>query len=192
MRETIIYGGTFDPPTNAHAEIIEQILATSDADIWVMPSADRLDKPHSSPGKDRAEMVRLMIQDKFEANNRLSISRIELEDLSPPTQTIKTYHYLKENYPSRHFRFVVGVDSVATMHLWDGASILISEVPWLIAPRLGTDYIMLPDESQWLSGDVVNISSTLVRSKAAKGDDVSALVSPRVSSWLEKRNLYRT
>ena len=47
QKETIIYGGAFNPPTRAHQTIL-QVCADragqSGADVWLLPSGERRDK----------------------------------------------------------------------------------------------------------------------------------------------------
>ena len=46
-RQTILYGGAFNPPTVAHATIVKglaEIARHQDADLWLMPSGERHDK----------------------------------------------------------------------------------------------------------------------------------------------------
>lgn len=193
MKHVVIYGGTFDPPTKAHSQIIEQVLRVSNADVWVMPSADRLDKPDATHAEERVAMVELMLDEVFfEERDRVSVSRIEVDTLSPPTKTIQTLTYLQNAYPNHYFQFIAGLDSLADIVNWEDAEILMEEVDWLVVPRPGVMSVTVPDSVEWLPGGILDVSSTKVRGMVSSQKNVEKLVCPQVQSYIKSRGLYVT
>lgn len=187
--ETIIYGGTFDPPTQAHKEIIEVCLdRPQTAEVWIMPSADRHDKPKASSARHRITMVQHMIDNYFAADNRVRLCRVEVDELSVPTQTAITVQYLKTKYPDRLFRFVFGVDTYNVMPSWSLGYALQSSLPMLIVNRQG---YKLDSKSSLETIDIPTvISSTKIRDMIAANYPAERFVCKPIIDYIYKNNLY--
>lgn len=61
-KNTIIYGGAFNPPTRAHQAILQACIdyaeqLSVDAEVWLMPSGDRVDKKIEASYADRLELL---------------------------------------------------------------------------------------------------------------------------------------
>lgn len=191
--ETIIFGGTFDPPTSAHEAVMRACLARQDTDeVWVMPSGARLDKPGMASDEQRLAMLGLLKAACFAAEPRLKVSDFELR-LPRPTETSRTVTALRTAYPGRRFRFVFGADSYQSMPAWEGGRQLRRSLPVLLIPRAGFG---LPAESALvryleLSGDNdATISSTAVRRLAAEGADLEGLVHQLIARHIGRSGLY--
>ena len=53
QRAIAIYGGSFDPITKAHLEVVEELLdnkAIQLDEVWIVPCGKRKDKPDLLPG----------------------------------------------------------------------------------------------------------------------------------------------
>ena len=60
MKQAIIYGGAFNPPTLAHQEIMQQCVSIAKkmtAEVWVLPSGDRADKKIEGSIGNRLQLV---------------------------------------------------------------------------------------------------------------------------------------
>lgn len=72
MKEIAVFGGTFNPPTLAHQEIIEACLQHPTFDeVWVMPSGERADKDITVEAEDRIAMLEAVKSDVFAGDERL-------------------------------------------------------------------------------------------------------------------------
>lgn len=186
-----IYGGTFDPPTRAHEYIAEALSDSGLFDeVWIMPSADRVDKPEMAPAIHREAMVRAMIANL--QNSRIRFSNFEI-DLGEPTQTVRTYAALKAAHPNISFWFVFGADSYNDMPSWEGGDALQKTLPMCVIPRFGhatpqdtanVHVLPVPQATE------LEVSSTIVRQLARYNGDINGYVSDNVKSYVLQHALY--
>lgn len=189
--ETLIFGGSFNPPTRSHEKVIRAGLATGKFDeAWIMPCAQRRDKRHDIDEIHRLRMVELMIGEVFESDPRVVVSRFELDDVDRPTQTWRTTKALNEHFPDRHFTFVFGADSYIDMPNWEQGERLRSELSMLVVPR-GSLKFSVSGLCQVLAVDTERISSTEVRNAVKHGQPIGSFVCGSVLEYITKNNLYR-
>lgn len=182
----LLFGGSFNPPTLAHEEIIARCLDLPSFDeVWLMPSGDRMDKTIPASDKDRLAMLELVRTESFASNPRLHVSRFEL-DLPRPTATYDTWHALRAAYPGTDFWFVFGRDSYVTMPDWPNGNDL----------RHGLSMVIFGDETgekpsaknvlyMALDADFSNISSTQARRALANNTKLTDIVSRSVARYMQ-------
>src|SRR3989344_2688676 len=167
-----LYGGTFSPPHLGHASVIEALLRSFSCDeIWVIPSADRLDKKTSASGEHRIKMIELMIGELFPyPTTSVVVSDFELK-LNKPTVTYETLKLLKEKYPSHEFYFVLGSENLDVIEtkwvngkkLFQKARFIAIKNPLSPLPKRLPPYLITIDDIPW-----TNISSTFIRKLLAQ------------------------
>jgi len=185
-KETIIYGGAFNPPTLAHKAILEACVEYAQAqlaDVWVMPSGDRQDKTIPTSYELRLAYVDAMIES---VDNKVFIPEIVTSELDR-TVLVETYDTIRElegEYPGRRFTFVFGADSTETMASWKGGKKLLDELSMLVIEREGSVINPLARHAVRLQVQVPNVSSTQVRELVAAGASVDHLVAGQVAQLL--------
>ncbi len=196
-----IMGGTFDPIHKAHIALAECAKAQLSLDeVWFMPAGDPYLK-HSrkvSPATDRAAMTALAI----EGHPRFRLSRLEMER-SGETYTSETLTILHARYPDVHFYFIVGSDSLYQLERWHApetilrlATLVAAEREYADRPRSFGAQVRYLEECYGadvavLLFEEMDISSTEIRARAARGEDITALVPPAVATYIEAHQLYR-
>ncbi len=186
-KETIIYGGAFNPPTRAHQKIVQGCIDYAEprgAEVWLLPSASRRDKTIVASYERRLQLLEALLSDVMHRTVRVEISTMEL-DRAKATETYETVQALAAAYPDRTFRWVFGSDSVATMPLWRGGEWLLRNLPMLIAERSGFPCDLPSENAQYLGVKTDEISSTEVRKRLASGEAYDDLVSPHVGALLK-------
>lgn len=193
MKQVIIFGGAFNPPSRGHVWILgrcAQIARASGAEIWIIPSGERRDKYIGVSRQTRVELCEAMQADAQIEPGLARIITTEL-DRAKLVETIDTVRELTRQYPDYHFRWVFGADSYATMRQWRGGDWLAEHLDMLIVTRNG-----LPIETRQnveiLHGINDDISSTQIRTVYAKGDDAGSMVTPRVKDLLMAREIRYT
>ena len=184
--ETIIYGGAFNPPTLAHIAILQACVDYArprGADVWVMPSGARTDKPDQFDTGRRLAYVAAMIEDVETSGVTTEIYTEELER-TVPVETFETVLELNDTYPDREFTWVFGADSTETMPDWREGEWLLENLSMLVLERDGHTINPLAKRAVALTIPHMTISSTDVRNGLAEGKDVSPLVSPRIFSLI--------
>lgn len=188
QKETIIYGGAFNPPTRAHQAIVQACVAYAKprkADIWLLPSATRRDKTIMTPKEYRLELIQALLDDVEMNGVELTIQTMEL-DRSLPTETYTTVRELQRLYPDRKFVWVFGSDSVVSMTTWNQGEWLQKNLPMLVVRR--DDIVCsLSDNARYLGVATRGLSSTELRRRLAAGEAYDDLVGPAVGALLHRR-----
>jgi nicotinate-nucleotide adenylyltransferase len=98
-------------------------------------------------------------------------------------KTARTLEYLVEKHPDRTFTLVVGADIVADTPKWYRFDRVRELARVIVVGRAG--------ETAFADGPALPaVSSTEVRERLLRGDDVSALVPTRVLAYIRERGLY--
>ena len=184
--ETIIYGGAFNPPTLAHLAILQACIVYArpiSADVWIMPSGDRVDKPIGVNPARRLEYITAMIADSDTEEVRVHVLTTELER-TLAVETSDTVLELEESYPDRQFTWVFGADSTETMAEWQNGDWLLENLTMLVVNRVGHQINPLAKRALALTVPTINVSSTLVRQRLEADQDVTPFVSPSVLTLL--------
>jgi nicotinate-nucleotide adenylyltransferase len=184
--ETIIYGGAFNPPTRAHISILQACVDYArdrDADVWVMPSGARTDKPDAFDHARRLQYSEAMMMDVDSQGVKTMLYTKELER-TIPVETFDTVLELDEAFPEREFTWVFGADSTETMADWREGEWLLENLSMLVLERDGYTINPLAKRAVLLSIPQLHISSTDVRNGLASGLDVSSMVTPRILSLI--------
>ncbi|MCP5273115.1 MAG: nicotinate (nicotinamide) nucleotide adenylyltransferase [Burkholderiaceae bacterium] len=192
LRRVAIFGGSFDPPHNAHvalARTAREALALDEV-RWI-PAGQPWQKARAmTPAEHREAMVRLAIGD---APGQV-LSRIELER-SGPSVTLDTVTAFRDQEPGTEWVLLIGGDQYANLHTWRGWQQLLDLTVLAVAQRPGTH--AAPDPAvqrrphRVVPLPMLDIASTDIRVRVARGDRVDDLVPPAVARYIDQHHLYR-
>lgn len=185
-RETVIYGGAFNPPTRAHQAILQACVDYAEpnqADVWLLPSASRADKVIETDRARRLALCNALTRDVVSRTVHLAVETTELDRLQL-TETYDTVCELDARYPERSFTWVFGADSVATMASWDHGAWLQENLSMLVINRPGTKFPELGPRALQLTIEAGDFSSTELRRRLEAGESYDALVGPEVYALL--------
>ncbi|MDN4093358.1 nicotinate-nucleotide adenylyltransferase [Brevibacillus agri] len=186
-----IMGGTFDPIHCGHLLAAEQAREQAGLDeVWFMPSHI---PPHKSregltEAHHRLQMVQLAIAD----HESFRVTDIELARKGP-SYTYDTMVLLTQQFPDCQFSFIIGGDMVKILPQWYQFPQLIRMVRFIGLARPGTElereaceYVTFVEMPVW------DISSTLIREKAAAGKSIRYLVPDAVERYIKENRFYET
>ncbi|MCH2149837.1 MAG: nicotinate (nicotinamide) nucleotide adenylyltransferase [Phycisphaerales bacterium] len=202
----VIFGGTFDPPTRAHAELPPQAAALIGASkLLYVPAAispHKIDEPPTDPAH-RLAMLRLVVD---------GIEGAELCDIElhrdGPSYSIDTIRQLREDIDDDvPLRLLIGDDQAVTFHSWrDWADLIELAVP-LVLPRHWSDASEFADalrtKGQWPEVDVerwlqwrldlpcMDTCSTEARRMIFEHRDARDVLVPDVDDYIKTNELYR-
>jgi nicotinate-nucleotide adenylyltransferase len=198
-----VFGGTFDPIHIAHVVSAVEARRALDLDrVVLVPAGDPWQKRGSvtAPAADRVAMVEAAV----EGIAGLEVSLIEVER-DGPSYTYQTLEALSG--PGRALFLVVGADVAATMHSWVGVERLPALATLVVVDRApepeGVLAAPLPArppaeealpagwECARLSIPRLDVSSTDLRARAARGWPLDGLVPPGAVRVIAERGLYR-
>lgn len=160
----IIYGGSFNPPTQAHLHIINTLLETfANSKVIVLPVGDDYKKLELIDFEHRFKMLSLML-DEYRDNVIIS----DLEHHQGYAGTLKALEALSETYKDIHF--VIGSDNLESLKTWISYQKLLNKYPFIIMNR---NHYMSKEEASEMFKDIkhnfifvdfdMNISSTKIR-----------------------------
>ncbi|MBW8001260.1 MAG: nicotinate (nicotinamide) nucleotide adenylyltransferase [Planctomycetes bacterium] len=202
-KNTILFGGTFDPIHIGHTAVAMHALQVIGAEkIIFIPAKQSPLKKISPKASDnaRVEMISLAIAD----NNKFSVSDCELKK-TQPSYTLETIKYFQETLgPDASLYWLIGADCLDELPHWYQIDELIDRCNLCVMYRAGfekPDFEKLTDtldqtrigklKQNVIETPLINISSTLVRKKLTASEDVTDMLCPAVAEYIKQHNLYR-
>ena len=183
-----IFGGSFDPPHRGHLEIIKYCSKYSDK-LLLIPAANSplKNKPPVAKGFHRIKMLKLLIQD---LDSPIEVDEWEINQ-SGPSYTYDTIQHLQEIYPDSILSMMMGADQLMKIHKWKNYKEIMNLVQILGFNRDSCDFTP-PDEMHltWLKDFKVDISSSIIRGKIAKGDSSDNDLPPSIQRYIQNNKLY--
>ncbi len=183
-----ILGGTFDPIHQGHIELALAAKGQLSLDrVIFVPTHDSYQKTVGTPPRHRLKMVELAIQNlpSFE------VSAIEIER-GGPSYSIDTLEQLKAQHPSAELFFILGSDAYLGISSWHRSNEIKNLAKFVVYPRNQPIEDLAPYDASaiWLSRPQIDVSSTEIRKKIAKGSFPNSDLTPEVVQYIEKHNLY--
>lgn len=188
-----IFGGTFDPVHHGHLIMASYACEQMKLDkLYFMPTGSQPLKEIGSDFDQRLKMIKFAIKD----DKRMAYT--DIENTPGPSYTYNTVMKLKANCNDELY-FIMGADSFETIHKWYNYKELLKEIKIIVVDRQGSanlydlkeSYKDIAREITILKGPIIEISSTLIRNKVKKGQDIRYLVPERIVEYIEDENLYR-
>ena len=200
-----ILGGSFNPPTIAHMEMGNKILADQKADkLLFVPCGERPDKPELIEGSHRLNMLaidiassfriapRLVKSDRpaaFEVPQKILIDDYELRVYRKLMPTALLIQHFERRFPDVRFKFVMGSDLLETIRSWEFYDEVLRSREYLVFER-DTHAISdfeLPGRSEVLADPSLNnISSTKVRQLLAQREQRAGEIDPQMVQQLKQ------
>ena len=196
-----IMGGTFDPVHIGHLLLGEFAYEDFGLDqIWFMPNGN---PPHKKTEQTeeslhhRVEMVKLAARDV--PYFRVNLYEAETEEHS---YTYSTMQEFNRQYPEDEFYFILGADSLFSIEEWKDFRKIFPTCTILAAMRDDKDAQSMQSQIDYLKKEynasiellqapLVEISSTAIRKRAAKGRSVRYMVPDAVAEYIAEHRLYR-
>ncbi|NQX45596.1 nicotinate-nucleotide adenylyltransferase [Paenibacillus tritici] len=188
-----IMGGTFDPLHIGHMMAAETARESYGLqEVWFMPSHIPPHKHEAgATGEERLAMVEEAVKD------HPSFGILDWEVVrGGVSYTLETVISLQEEYPQHEFFFIVGADMVQYLPKWQGIEELVKRLTFIGVGRPGTplDLELLPafiaGRVQLADMPLVDISSTMLRARAAEGKSIRYMVPDAVYEYVQRSGLY--
>jgi nicotinate-nucleotide adenylyltransferase len=195
-----LFGGTFDPPHQAHLILAERCRAQAGLDqVWFLPSYV---PPHKTDREitrfeTRCEMVSLAIMGQPD----FRMEPIEKE-LPPPSYTAETLAELRSRHPEYEFALIIGGDSLHDLPTWHEPKRVIEQARLIVVPRPKAELwtaarlakaVGIPELSIRLTVvecPQVDIASREIRQRVQEGKTIRYLVPRSVEEFIRERKLY--
>ena len=196
-----IFGGSFNPVHNGHINIVREVTKAVMLDkIFIMPTFispfKKTDNTYIANGNLRFEMCRLAFKDM----ENVTVSNYELskKDVS---YTIHTLEYFHKKFPNDDLYFIMGSDMLKSLHLWYHFEDIMKLCTIIAASRVThqSDFDELTKIAEKLRqyGEILlvntsafEVSSTIIREKIIKNEDISCYVPQNVVKYILNNKLY--
>lgn len=173
---TGIYGGSFNPIHNGHIDIARAMLDCDAVDeVWLMVSPQ-------NPLKQSADLLDEQLRLDMTRRATADIPCVTACDyefhMPRPSYMWHTLQSLSRDYPDREFTLLIGADNWQVFDRWYHADDIIAHYPIRIYPRRGYDIeaSTLPHNVKLVDTGLYDVSSTMVRERIRRGEDVSQLI----------------
>ena len=201
MKKIGVYGGTFDPVHNGHVSLaIDAVDMVSLDAVIFMPVYIQPFKQGKklADGTDRLRMLELAAED----HPALTVSDYEMKS-EGVSYTYKTLRMLKDVYEEEDkIFFLCGTDSFLKIETWMNAEELLDSYSYIVGTRPGYKEEELKETIERIRADhgteivkiknrQVDVSSTLIRERAAGGLSVTGLVPEKVERYIVENGLYK-
>lgn len=195
-----IFGGTFNPIHKGHIDIMKKIYNKMFLDkVLIMPNKI---PPHKDINfivneKHRELMVRKAIMEY----DFLEFEDYELKK-NDVSYTYESLLYLNEVYKEDQLFFIIGSDSFVNFYKWKNINMIFENASIVVYLRKEEhkEYVseikekyekLYKGKIHLIFDNIIDISSTEIRNKILKGEDVKNLVPKYVYEYIISKKLYR-
>ena len=190
-----LFGGSFDPPHLAHLSLARTALQQLGLDeLRWLPAG----QPWQKAGRQlAAPLHRLaMVQALVAGEPRFVVDTTELERAGA-SYMIDTVEALQSRLPQRREWFlVIGQDQYARLASWHRWQDLLKRLTLAVAARAGQAVSAAPEVAAVahrvvrLDMPALEISSTLLRERCLRGEDITPMVGDGVARYIAQHRLY--
>lgn len=190
MKKTGLFFGSFNPIHMGHLVIAQSMLEEANLEeVWFVVSPQNPFKETQSLLQDthRLRMVELSIK----GNPHLRACDIEFH-LPTPSYTATTLRELAHAYPEKDFCIIMGSDNLSNFHRWRESQFIINNYELFVYPRpnhCNPEWIDHP-RVHLVEVPMLDISSTYIRGKIARGKNIQYLVPEAVMDYIADNNFY--
>jgi len=190
-----VLGGTFNPPHFAHLKIAKKAIKDFGFKkiLLMVVGKPALKTKDLASIKDRLAMTKILA--KYDP--RFEVSEIEIARVKKgkKSYTIETIKELKKKYPKYEFYWLIGEDSLKEIleGKWKGGINLLNQAKFVVVTRPGYKIGKLPKEIFKKIKIIklkIPISSTEIREKIKKGEDIKKMVPVEILNYIKEKKLY--
>ena len=185
MITTGIFGGSFNPIHNGHISLARHILKAGGLDeIWFVVSPQNPLKSADTLADDDYRLS--LVRKALEGEPSLVASDYEFH-MPRPSYMYDTLMAMLRDYPDRDFVLLIGGDNWTMFNRWYRWEDILHNFRIIIYPRQGSyiDISTLPANVRLVETELYNISSTEIRDKISKGEDITHLVPEAIAKLIK-------
>ena len=193
-----IFGGSFNPPINSHISLARQILKKCKKieKIIFVPVSTKYQKQNLIEDKHRYNMLKIICNKE----TKLEVSDVELTS-KVQLYTIQTLDLFKQKYKEYDIYFIMGTDNLKELETWSKAEKLLKDYKIIVLERENDNLNELIEKNEFLKNyknslikidgiDKIFLSSTMIRDKIKKGENIQKFIDSDVLEYIKKYELY--
>lgn len=192
MKRIGVFGGSFDPVHLGHLILAERALEQLSLDhILFVPAylpPHKADGRAISSGENRVAMINLCI----DGCREYSVCELELER-EGLSYTVDTLEVLGKRYPECELVLLMGSDNARDFRSWKEPGEILRMATIGVWERPGEYFWpeIFPDHiPQKIQAPLMEISSTEIRARVARGSSIRFMTPSRVVSYIRDEELY--
>lgn len=197
MSKIGIMGGTFNPIHNAHIEIAKSACEQFNLDKVLFITSG------NPPHKKNQTIISSYLRHKMVTEAIKNYDKFEPCDYEVKKETysytLETLKYIKKEYNNPEIFFIIGADSLHDLPKWYKPRTILELCTLLVYKRRGYDmekdlrdikkeYYCI---AEFIDAETVDISSTQIRKKVEKGEEIDEFVPESVNEFIKRNNLYK-
>lgn len=200
-----LFGGSFNPIHKGHVALGRAMLEKAGLDeVWYMVSPENPLK-HGSTDLAPEQMRLRMVEAALKNERCLRASDYEFR-LPKPSYTWNTLRHLRTDYPEHTFVLIIGGDNWVHFYRWAHYVEILRDYEVAVYPRRDDSWdtsVPIQIEKEIEKGNIevkgvthievplLDVSSTMVRQRIRRGEDITSLIPETVVAEVEKYSLYR-
>lgn len=175
MKSVGIFGGSFNPIHTGHIALAKSLCEKAGLDeVWFMVSPMNPFKKAATDLLD--DQLRLeMVKKALEGEPQLQACDYEFH-LSKPSYTWHTLQAISQDFSDIRFTLLIGGDNWVAFDKWYHHDDILAHYPIVVYPRKGSDIGEVPEGVTIVETPLLNISSTEIRHRIAKGESIHGMV----------------
>lgn len=189
----MLFFGSFNPIHNGHIALAEYVVEQGLCDevaLIISPQNPFKQNWELAGEMDRYSMVEVACKNS-RYPEQIKPSVIEFL-LDKPSYTVNTLQYLSENFGNdMEFTILMGSDLINQLPLWHKPEAIIKGYDIYVYPRKGVEMEFKTERTIFLKDAPQHaFSSTEVRDRLERGDDVSSMLDAEVIAYIKQQGLW--
>ncbi len=195
-----VFGGSFNPPINSHILLAKQIIQNCKLieKLIFVPVSTKYQKLELENDLHRYNMLKIICENE----DKLGVSDIELNQ-NKQLYTIQTLDLLKEKYGQEYsIWFVMGTDNLKEIETWHEPKRLLKQYKVIVLERdndilediIKNSELLTQNKNSLIKIDGIDkmfLSSTMIRDKIKKGENVEQYMPKKVLEYIINNRLYK-
>lgn len=181
-----VFGGTFDPIHIGHIISVMEVKISFGLDKVIFIPARQSPHKETMPAGNQERME--MIQRAIARHEGFTLDTFEL-DKDKKSFTFDTAKYLRNEYPHDELYFLMGTDQYESFDKWYKHEELMNMMNFIVMMRHSDD---MEISAPFIRADqlVVEVSSTLVRTRIKQGLPYKHFLDESVYEYIKENALY--
>ena len=187
MKKIGFFGGSFNPPTIAHFEIVNSAIKEFNLDeIVIVPMGDKYQKEGLIDFKHRYNMLKLL----FKNTPKARVSNLQ-ENQTKISYAIDTFNIIDKKYENDERFFIMGFDNFSKINTWKDSEKLLNNRKYIVFAREEFNINNMDANQVKVLNVNKNISSSILRKKIETEEDIKNLTTSSVIKYIEQNGLYK-
>lgn len=181
------FGGSFNPPTIAHYNLIKQAILEYDFDkVYFVPMNDYYKKSGLIDMEKRIGMLELLCRN----DSKMEVSDIERE-MNYQSTAIDAFRLISDRFSGNEIVFFMGEDNFSKMESWKDYDQL-KKYNYIVFQRNEKFTLDIKQKNviYMRNTENLNISSTIIRNRLQTNESIEDLVTGDVKDYILKNKLY--